>query len=103
MQQVSTASVLTSGEACSLVYHYLYHRLEGGRRYRLARYRSQFTATSLSRHRWHVFTWLAGFGQWNVNGNGNGATPAIEPVDTIARRLNWEFEQSPEEPCHSGT
>ncbi|OGO03526.1 MAG: hypothetical protein A2Y72_06255 [Chloroflexi bacterium RBG_13_53_26] len=99
MQQVSTASVLTSGEACSLVYHYLYHRLDGGRRHRLAKYRSQFTATSLGSHRWHVFTWLASFGQWNVN----GATPAMEPVDAIARRLNWEFEQSSEEPCHPDT
>jgi hypothetical protein len=99
MQQVSTASVLTSGEACSLVYHYLYHRLDGGRRYRLAKYRSQFTATSLGSHRWHVFTWLASFGQWNVS--YNGATLFMEPVDVIARRLNWEFEQSPEESSHS--
>jgi len=101
MQQVSTASILTSGEACSLVYHHLYHRLDGGRRYRLARYQAQFTAVSLGSNSWHVFTWLAGFGQWNVD--GNGVTPTIEPTDAIAGRLNWEFEQSPEGPGRSGT
>ncbi len=99
MEQVSTASLLTSGEACSLVYQNLYHRLDQGRRRWLARYHGQFTATSLGSNRWHVFTWLAGFGQWNVS--YNGATLFMEPVDTIAKRLNWEFEQSSEESGHS--
>ena len=102
MQQASKTSVLTANEACSLVYNYLYYRLDEGRRYRLAKYRTQFTATCLGSNSWHVFTWLAGLGQWNVDGvNGNGAMPAMEPVDTIARRLNWEFEQNSEETGHS--
>lgn len=99
MQQVSTAGFLTSGEACSLVYQYLYHKLDRSRRRWLARYHSQFTATSMGSNRWHVFTWLAGFGQWKVT--YNGATLFMEPVDTIARRLNWEFEQSPDESTNS--
>jgi hypothetical protein len=102
MQQASKTSVLTPNEACSLVYNHFYYRLDEGRRHRLAKYRTQFTATCLGSNSWHVFTWLAGLGQWNVNGvNGNGAMPAMQPVDTIARRLNWEFEQNSEETGHS--
>ena len=92
MQQSSMISVLASQEACSLVYHYLYSRLDVGRRHRLAQHRAQFTATGLCGNGWQVFTWLAGFGQWHVS--SHGAKPEIKPADAVARRSLWEFEQN---------
>jgi hypothetical protein len=92
MQQLGTISVLTSQEACSLVYDYLCSGLDEDRRHRLAQYRAQFTATGLGSNGWHVFTWLAGFGQWHVS--GHGARPEIKPADDVARRSLWQFEQN---------
>lgn len=92
MQQLGTISVLTSEEACSLVYRYLCSGLDEERRRRLAQYRAQFTATGLCGNCWQVFTWLAGFGQWHVS--SYGAKPEIKPVDAVARRSLWGFEQN---------
>lgn len=92
MQQLGTIIVLTSEEACSLVYRYLCSGLDEERRRRLAQYRAQFTATGLGSNSWHVFTWLAGFGQWHVS--CHEGTPEIKPADAVARRSLWGFEQN---------
>ncbi len=92
MRHSSTVRGLTSQEACTLVYQYLYTRLDVGQRQRLVQHRAQLTATGLCGNCWQVSTWLAGFGQWHIS--TYGAKPEVKPADATARRSLWQLEQN---------